>query len=253
MSNENIAHSGFIGLLAKCVDIFENKFKPKLTTVTSSVSFSVDWVFMLFLAKSMKTARAIVMLAESGYGEDATCLARSVFENYIHLAYILKEDTKGRAELFLKHGKLDFLRKIENLPGNPSSKKTEIEELEELFCVEFAKACAKYKDGTSKYSWSCLSLRKMSCIVKAEKEYDKLYSWMSQYSHPHSEGLQSYSSIGQIDDSPGHSMVEEALVLSLSSIIQLLNTTNEKQSLGLEKDIEEINLNFKDLLDQASA
>jgi len=247
--DNGINNKNLLGLLAKCTDIFEIKFKPKLTASVSSKGSSLDWAFMLFLAKSMKTARAVTILAKNGYGEDAMCLARSMFENYINLAYILKENTSHRAELFFEYGKLDSLKKTENFPNNKVNNKGEIERLSKIFEEEYKSGKEKYMDGCKKHSWSCLTLKKMSEIVNAKEGYDSFYWWMSQYSHPHSEGLASYCSSGLVDDAASHRMIEEVLIISFPSLTGLLRMANEKYSLGLEKYVEEINFRYKILSD----
>lgn len=249
MLDKKIDINALYGVIQECLDLFETKYKLELTTTPQSKSYQVDLVFMAILAKSMKTARAIVILTRNGYGEDAVCLVRSMFENSVHLAYVFKEDSVHRADLFLKYGQLDFFKKVEALSGNPISHKTEIDELELLFAEEFRKIKNEHGEkGVKKHSWSCLSLRKMSESVGATAEYEKLYHFMSQYSHPHSQGLSDYCAAGSFNDSPGSNMVEEALVFEISYLIQLLEITNKSYSFGFETTLEGLNMQYGILL-----
>lgn len=51
--------------------------------------------FMLFCAtKTLKSLGAIELLVKEGYGEDALSLARSVYESYLHVAYLIGHPEK---------------------------------------------------------------------------------------------------------------------------------------------------------------
>ena len=72
--------------------------------------------FTLFCAtKSLKSLRAIKHLLEEGHGEDALTLIRSVYENYLNLAYVLSHPNQINnlvaAKVGLRAGKYEFERR----------------------------------------------------------------------------------------------------------------------------------------------
>jgi hypothetical protein len=247
--DEKLLHS----IHVKCIDVFEHRFKPTMAVRVRREVTHTDVVFNLILAKSMKTARAISVLTEKGYGEDGVCLSRSLFENFVHLAYMAKEETPHRAMLFLKHGELEYLKSIEGLPGNPTSNATRIAELENIFLEESTRIREKHPEiKHKKPTWSTMSLKQLSGIVGEDSQYKKLYSFMSQYSHPHAEGLRGYAFESEFSDLPGPSMVEETLVFSISFLIQTLTLINNYYGYGLEIYLEDLNMAHHRALNEAS-
>lgn len=235
--------------LEKAIYVFEHHFKPAISGRLKPKELHVDAVFNLILAKSMKTARAIHILAEKGYGEDGFCLARSLFENMIHLSYISKEETSHRCMLFLRHGKLEFFKRIEGLPKNQVSNAAEIQGLEKEFDDEFFRIKQRFPELPGKKpSWSTLSLKQMSKFVGEFRQYEKLYGFMSWYSHPHAEGLRGYVGEGEFSDLPGNSMIEETLVFCLSFIIQIFVLFDKQYGLGLDPYISELNLKHNSIV-----
>jgi len=78
----------------------------------------LDVVIYFLFTKNYKTFNALYLLCINSYGQDALILSRSIFECFITLAYISKENSEKRAELFafdgvLKNRKL-IIEAIEN-------------------------------------------------------------------------------------------------------------------------------------------
>jgi len=65
----------------KLLNFIDNEFKVKIVYIESGLKYASSFLF----AKSTKTFRALNILCQNGYGEDAAILARSVLENVINL------------------------------------------------------------------------------------------------------------------------------------------------------------------------
>lgn len=248
MENLGIDLNELKKLLIEAINVFAKDFKPKLKAVVGSEMYLRDLMVMALLTKSMKSARAIKLLCDSGYGEDSMCVVRSIFENYIHLAYAMKEDSLHRADLFLKYGELDFYRQVRLLPNKPIDVDAKIPALRALFEDQFLKYERENVLGRTKYSWSSLTLKRMAQIVGSQEEYEKLYVFMSQYSHPHSKGLSDYFENMRFDDSPSTNLVEESLVFAISQVIQLLVLVNRVSLLQADAILEGLNSRYGDIL-----
>lgn len=228
--NNNELHA----LLNACAQLFEGKFKTELNQHLPNAQSYPDGVFMLLLAKSFKTCRAISILTSKGYGEDAIALLRTIFENYVNLAYIIQEDANHRFDLFITHAHLDYADKL----GKGSE--ADYEYARKLHNAEKARIKQVYAGYNPRNTWSHLSLGKLSEIVNCKNGYDKIYWLLSQQTHPHAKMLGNYTTNGSPDDNPSPRMIEEALIYSIEFILKLLRLTNEKYSCGLGADIDKL-------------
>jgi hypothetical protein len=66
------------------------------------------------LTKALKTFRGIQILAEAGLGQDASVLARQLFETAVAVKFILKAETPLRAAMFAAHEDQRLLVIVEN-------------------------------------------------------------------------------------------------------------------------------------------
>ena len=57
---------------------------------------------LFFLAKAIKSYRAVHLLCSSGFFQDAAVLSRTIFEIYLQVAYMAGNHLE-RAPLFIKH------------------------------------------------------------------------------------------------------------------------------------------------------
>lgn len=234
----------------KLIDFVDNELKPKITKSDSSLN---DISIFLF-AKSTKTFRALFILCAERYGEDAAILARSLLENLINLAYIEKEESEHRAELFISHSVLDNKKKVDSIKNDPAFKKLDIErkfddrfggsletirKMQKEEC-EKVKKIGKYR--IKKYSWSCLSIKDMAIETGLKSPYyDKVYWLISQFSHPHvgsSKGYLYKDKTGfTINDLPSKIWVEESLVLGFDCYSKMVHLINKLFKLNLKSQI----------------
>lgn len=219
-------------LLGTCLNFFDQSFKLKLNPHIQKQNKTIlDGVCMNILAKSSKTALAIHHLTREGFGEDALTLTRTIFENYTTFAYILKEDSKHRAELFIAHGCLDYHKKLNN-KSHPDAQHC-IKLLEE----EYKQNKKKHTGFEDKHHWTRLKLRKVCELINCSNGYDKIYWALSQQTHPHSISLIGYSDNGAPDDTPNTKMVEEALIYSIELLLMLLRLANETYTCELHNEL----------------
>ena len=76
-------------------------FNPNMTVTKLPVNRFVLTTVMGLLTKACKTHRAVEILASKGLGEDAMTVARSCYETAMIVLFILKEDSKTRASMYL--------------------------------------------------------------------------------------------------------------------------------------------------------
>ena len=250
-------------LIERLLDVYDQEIKSELKKKYNNQKNLTDCDNVIFslTTKSTKTTRAILHLSDQGYIEDGFILVRSLLENVINLKFILRNQ-QIYCKMFLNYGYYDWFRKIKALSENTTQ-------------PDFARQCknllrnanhSKYKqieqfrkciEGTD-YSWSKKSIREMSELVDLENPYyNKVYFYLSQYTHPHISGLKGYSSksngITIFDDSPSLKGVEELLITTLdlyfrqitllANYARIKNTSINEIKNDLEKLVREINKN----------
>ncbi|MBI4834016.1 MAG: hypothetical protein HY811_04250 [Planctomycetes bacterium] len=234
-----------------------------------------DACCILLFSKSTKTFRAIQCLCnpvDMGYGEDAIILVRSLLENLMSLAYIVKpqneEEQNRRAELFKNWLILDlynFKKELKECSSMKTRLNQEIEQIDpagDRYCEAdrlFNEEIKKLKQNgykTNKYSWSGLSLKWMAEEVGLLELYYKIVYWhYSQLVHPHPGCIDSY--ITQLPDSninicdmPDSSWIEDALFSSFDCYRQIARLINDTFSFNLGGKLDEIENEFKSLVEK---
>ena len=247
----------------KLLDLVDNNITQSLHDTKIESDFFIDIFFLL--AKSTKTFRAIHLLCDKGYGEDAIILTRSLLENLISFAYISQpqsdEEKEHRAKLFRGWLIIDFRRKIKKLKDADPLKPQLEQSLKEIDLNGNIYAnvnklhqeeCQKLKESgkqLNKWSWSCLSLKDMANeIGLLDPYYNKVYSFYSQIAHPHPGGSIPYRKLSPngkevlIYDAPSSELVEEALVSSFDCYFKIVELTIRIFNLNPNKKMEEIGI-----------
>jgi hypothetical protein len=230
-------------------------------------------VCVLLFAKSTKTFRAIQHLCDPpdrGYGEDAIILVRSLLENLINLAYIVKpqqeKEREERAELFESWLIIDYNRFKKGLK-ECSSLKTQLRQILQKIDLNdvrynkakslFDKECERLEKNnykTNKWSWSGLSLKWMAEEVGLLDLYYNVVYWeYSQIVHPHPGCIDSYikrlpDGNLNICDTPGSGLVESALASSFDCYRQILRLINDIFSINLSDKLTEIENEWGNLI-----
>jgi len=141
------------------------EINPKHDTVFGTVLFSMNMIIEI-------TFNKIPILERNAL--------RTIFESYITLAYLLKNDN---VELWKSHrvygagqAKLSFL-KLDDLSEKP--KYIDIEYLKHIVNEDVWQEYISINLG----HWENSNLRKMSEQIGLKDEYDKYYNWTSSYTH----------------------------------------------------------------------
>ncbi|MFA7244218.1 MAG: DUF5677 domain-containing protein [Patescibacteria group bacterium] len=223
-------------LLSDVEELFEKDFKNQTDGKLSNNL--TDQVILGLLVKSSKTIRAIKLISY-GFGEDCIVLARTIFENYLNVKYILDEDEENRSKLFIYHGFYDGFKKIDNGLLNGIEKKS----LEEIYTPEVREETAKIRDReyrclkekgmkTKKESWSLRSMKDMAEEIGETESYEKIYWVMSLYTHPSANSLRDYvQSKGKnltFLDVPSANNIEEGLIVAIDFFLKLLKMLCER-------------------------
>lgn len=258
--------SELLETIKELLDFVDDKMKPVITKSLNKQGISnFDLVNIFLFAKSTKTFRALFILCHQHYGEDAAILARSILENLINLAYIEKEASEDRAELFVGYSILDNKKKVESIKNDPSFEKLDIEKKFnnnlgknlELSIKIHKTECKRIKKAgrydIKKHSWSCLSIKDMAIETGLKSPYyDKVYWLISQFTHPHAGGSKGYLYKDKdgltINDLPSEIWAEESLVVGFDCYSRILYLFNEIFRLGLEDEIKKIEKKYLKIL-----
>ena len=126
-----------------------NKIDTKIPAGIAENESSLEkWIFLFFYFKARKTYKAIVLLWNQGYPEDAFILTRTLFEISLQARYI-SEDPQSRSEQFIrfdpvrrwrhfeklrKSGVENFLQEMEKKPEMLQQLKHDHDESMKKFC-----------------------------------------------------------------------------------------------------------------------
>ena len=162
------------------------------------------------LTKACKTHAALVALCRAGYGEDASILARSLFELALDVLYSSQDPTGERAERYVDHDwviryeMLHTIRTDPALKGMRQPEDTTVAEIErEAHRVQnrWQFWNEQNKSGRlkrPKSHWSGKTIRDVAAAVGWESHYNTMYRLVSQLAHTSVRGANQY--IAQIDE-----------------------------------------------------
>lgn len=217
-------------------------------------------IFTAFcLGKAYKTHKAILMLCEKGYGQDAAMLTRSLIDLLITLLYILKDETDERLlryfnyDWILRKKMLDYVKSkpaifkiLEERKTNPKTNDGSVEEIE-----------AKVKEVQDKYQygrdWSDKNLREMAEEIGRGDLYATIYKLQSQVVHTAPRAMNEYvkhdgNEYAIISVGTDEQWVEEALVSGFDCFYNIVGEFDKLLRLGLDKEMDEIAGEYTDEL-----
>jgi hypothetical protein len=171
-----------------------------LDGATKARRFNLDsahkQVTFVLLVKAWKTYQAIVLLARSGFGEDATVLTRSLLNLVINARWI-SQAPANRISAYVDYDsvlKARFNRKIVEDPRlvGRESRDPMAEFKNKQFELDAAAREATKRHGyNKKHGWSKKSIRDMANELGMTIDYDSLYTLASDLDH---------SGIGSLDE-----------------------------------------------------
>ncbi len=209
------------------------------------------------IGKAYKTHKAIMLLCENGYGQDAAILCRSLFDLMITIAYITKDPTDKRAERFQDYdwiirkkmyqyaqNKPEAMKMIKEHSAHLKENENSIEEV--LREADLAQSRYNYDP---RYGWSIKSIRGMSEEVGRVEAYDTVYSLQSNLTHSAIRALNEYLQLDKkggilVDTSESDTWVEETLVTTFDFFYHLIVAWDEECDLGLKESLDTISKEY---------
>jgi hypothetical protein len=199
-------------------------------------------ILSLLFVKAVKTYRAIRILCEQGYGEDATVLLRSLFQVVVTAQYLVHEDSRRRVAAYVGYYPVANLKLLDPAMADPQ------------FAARMAarggvdlpglrrtagRAKKRFKfSPTSALAWAGVTLRKAARDVGQGESYDSLYRIASGFEHSSAGSLLSYGSgpdpTGAL---PSASFVNKTLVACLIQMLILLEVIIRAFKLGMVRDL----------------
>jgi len=200
------------------------------------------------IGKGYKTHGAILLLGRQGYGEDASILARSLFDLLINLLYIQADETDGRAYRYFQYDwilrkkmlsyalqKPDIMKRIESREKNPKPDDTTLKEVEEQAKL------AQQKHNYNKKGWSDKSLHDMAKEVGRSNAYKTVYRLQCQLDHNATRSVNEYAKNKQegivFEIGQSENWVEESLVVTFDFFYSIIVAFNSHFKVGLETEI----------------
>ncbi|MFA6522722.1 MAG: DUF5677 domain-containing protein [Patescibacteria group bacterium] len=200
------------------------------------------------IGKGYKTHGAILLLCKQGYGEDASILARSLYDLLINLLYIQADQTDGRAYRYFQYDwilrkkmftyvleKPEIMDKILERTNNPRPDDTTIKEVEEQAKL------SQEKNNYTERGWSDKSLHDMSKEVGRIDAYKTVYRLQCQLDHNATRSVNEYAKHTQggivFEVGQSENWVEESLVIAFDFYYSILVAFNSQFKSGFDKEI----------------
>ena len=203
------------------------------------------------IGKGYKTHGAVLLLGKQGYGEDASILARSLFDLLINLLYIQADQTDGRAYRYFQYdwilrkkiftyalGKPEIMDKIQERTINPRPDDATIQEVEEQAKL------SQEKNNYTERGWSDKSLHDMAQEVGRIDAYKTVYRLQCQLDHNATRSVNEYAKQSQdgivFEVGQSGNWVEESLVIAFDFYYSILVAFNSHFKAGFGKEISDL-------------
>ncbi len=203
------------------------------------------------IGKGYKTHGAILLLSKQGYGEDASILARSVFDLLINLLYIQADQTDGRAYRYFQYdwilrkkmfthalSKPEIMNKVQERTNNPQPNDTTLQEVEEQAKI------TQQKNNYNKRGWSDKSLRDMAQEVGRIDAYNTVYRLQCQLDHNATRSVNEYAKQSKdgivFEVGQSENWVEESLVIAFDFYYSILVAFNSHFRAGFDAELSDL-------------
>jgi len=214
-----------------------------------------EYVIGLLFGKALKTYKSINILCKEGYGQDAGILLRSLFEIYVSIAYISKDEPEKRAKRYYDYSYIERKHLVELFDRYELKEKgfkdagEAIQRNREEICRLYYEVKNNYKNEKGKideFRWSGKSIKKMAIDCGLETDYAVVFFIFSQLVHSSSmtERLYVHANIAErrisLDAGPSEEYIEIVLPHSSTIFVRILEKFNSVFNLGKERKIEEV-------------
>lgn len=214
-----------------------------------------EYVIGLLFGKAFKTYKSINILCKEGYGQDAGILLRSLFEIYVSIAYISKDEPEKRAKRYYDYSSIERKHLVElfdryelkekGFKNAGEAIKRNREEIYRLY-DEVKNNYKNEKGKIDEFRWSGKSIKEMAIDCGLETDYAVVFFIFSQLVHSTSmtERLYVHANIAErrisLDAGPSEEYIEIVLPHSNTILVRILEKFNSVFNLGKEGKIKEV-------------
>lgn len=218
-----------------------------------------EYVMSLLFSKAFKTYKGINILCKEGYGQDAGILLRSLFEIYVNIAYISKDESEKRAKRYYEYSYIKKQHLVELFDNYRLEKEgfkdagQSIQRNREEIYKLYNKVKGNYKNengGKDEFHWSGKSIKRMASECGLGTDHAYVFFIFSQLVHSSSMTESSYVHANiterQIasDVGPSEEYIEAVLPHSNNIFLKILERFDSVFNSGKERKIEEIKSNI---------
>jgi hypothetical protein len=184
---------------------------------------------------------SLITLSLNGYGHDAICISRGMFETSVNGAYLAKYPTEVQDYVdyhWINQRKLlDYLREDDPALFQQLNQ-PDIDDIDR----EYAKVAPRFtnKKGDVRGNWCARNLRQRAEAVGMGRFYPTFYGFASSIHHGDFTGLASQISAGKFvaHVAPSLFAVKDALLMSHQSVLVIISNFNEVAKFGLDAEIQ---------------
>lgn len=205
-----------------------------------------DTFIAFAFGKVYKTHTSILILCDHGLGQDASMLARSLFELAVTTLYILNDPTEGRVKRYMEFDWVmrkkmyEDLRSIVCLTKDINQKWKDNQTIIEEVFQKGSEAQAKYNYG---FNWSDKGIKDMAKEVGLGNLHPTAYRLYCNLHHSESRSMNDYLKIKdgvlEIDSGSSENSIGEALAGAINFFAIILEKWNECFKLDLEEKLKE--------------
>lgn len=222
-------------------------FNPSMIVTRLPLNEFVLMTVMGLLTKACKTHRAVEILASKGLGEDAATVARSLYETALIVLFILKDDSKTRASMYMTYSigqKRKLLNSWQSSPSlrglSPEGIAGAKEQTDELLAL-WQPRC---NGADALKHWSGRgSLEEAAKFIGEEGSYQSMYRVMSPHAHAadlfsHMEPQEEGPAMANLLPSP--TFTTHALLMSSQFLWSIASHMDEAWGLGFTSRLEQV-------------
>lgn len=192
-------------------------------------------LLLFAIGKSDKTLMAISLLCKQGFGQDAAMLSRSLFELALTVNYIMSDETDGLIKRFFAY---DWVQR-EEMYDYSKNDDDEYENIKKK--AEIANKSYQYK----KKGWSKINIYQMAKICGWKNMYKTIYKILCAFTHVNTRSFNDYLKVDDkgnflVDSGPNESLIDETLILSVYSYLQILYYFDDYFNKGYKNKLNKI-------------
>lgn len=237
--------------------IFDARFKNR--QVSSEEEHIIP--MLQLCARAQKTARAMVMLGERGFGEDVGVLARSLVETVFHFLYMAR-DPRVRGLLYFRHELVSEIEGFQRFKGsdtlNSGIKESELHAKIKAIDDKIKQIRPSFdlstfrNNGAGGWTGKHISEIAKDLGPNGERQYRTTFWFLSGYTHPSPVWMQSLRVENEtgilVDPGPSTSYVREIVLSALCYyLIALYYGVDDFFGLGNRSRIDQFESEFREI------